>query len=102
MPDKPKKRPWFQFSLSTALVMMFVAAMLLGLNVKYLSFNFGIEANFGFPFLFYYEVGIRSRHWFFQTANLVINVCFLIVALVMVKASCEYRIHRRRGKKARP
>jgi hypothetical protein len=33
MTDAPKKRFWFQFHLSTAIVMMFVAGVLLGLNV---------------------------------------------------------------------
>jgi len=32
MDEKPKKRPWFQFQLSTAVVLMFVAAGLLWLN----------------------------------------------------------------------
>jgi len=31
-PDKPKKRPWFQFSLMTAIVVMLAASGLLGLN----------------------------------------------------------------------
>lgn len=33
MDEKPRKRPWFQFHLSTAVVLMFVAAGLLWLNM---------------------------------------------------------------------
>ncbi|MCY3021414.1 MAG: hypothetical protein NTW87_20560 [Planctomycetota bacterium] len=31
---RPKRRPWFQFHLSTAIVLMFVAAGLLWLNIR--------------------------------------------------------------------
>ena len=34
MDEKPKKRPWFQFHLSTAVVLMFVASGLLWLNLR--------------------------------------------------------------------
>ncbi|MCY3018878.1 MAG: hypothetical protein NTW87_07610 [Planctomycetota bacterium] len=34
MSDAPKKRPWLQFHLSTAVVLMFVAAGLLWLNMR--------------------------------------------------------------------
>jgi hypothetical protein len=34
MTDAPKKRPWLQFHLSTAVVLMFVAAGLMCANVR--------------------------------------------------------------------
>jgi hypothetical protein len=34
MSEQPKKRPWLQFSLATAIVMMFVASGLLWLNLR--------------------------------------------------------------------
>jgi len=34
MSDAPKRRPWFQYHLSTAIVVMFVASGLLYLNVR--------------------------------------------------------------------
>ena len=34
MDNKPKKRPWFQFHLSTAIILMFAAAGLLWLNMR--------------------------------------------------------------------
>ena len=34
MTDGPKKRPWLQFSLATAIVLMFVASGLLWLNMR--------------------------------------------------------------------
>lgn len=34
MSEQPKKRPWFQFHLSTAVALMFVAAGLLWLNMN--------------------------------------------------------------------
>jgi hypothetical protein len=33
MSDTPHKRPWFQFHLSTAMVVMLVAGLLLGANI---------------------------------------------------------------------
>ncbi|MCY3018205.1 MAG: hypothetical protein NTW87_04125 [Planctomycetota bacterium] len=33
MSEQPKKRPWFQFHLSTAVTVMFVAAAFLGTNM---------------------------------------------------------------------
>jgi len=34
MPDAPKKRPWFQIHLSTVVILMFVAAGLVGSNCR--------------------------------------------------------------------
>ena len=45
MDAKPKKRPWFQFHLSTAVVLMFVASGLLWSNLRFTEF----EVESGFP-----------------------------------------------------
>ena len=52
MNDTPKKRPWCQFHLSTAIVLMLVAGVLITLNQRH--FKFRLDANtvycmYGFP-----------------------------------------------------
>ena len=55
MNDAPKKRPWFQFSLMTAIMMMLTAGGLLGLNLlpsppKVLQVDSCAHTVYGWPF----------------------------------------------------
>jgi hypothetical protein len=60
MNDPAKKRPWFQFSLMTAIVMMLAASGLLWLNTQQNRWS----GNQGWPFS--YRVWKRTRiHGFF-------------------------------------
>ncbi|MGD0089900.1 MAG: hypothetical protein ABSE73_08260 [Planctomycetota bacterium] len=53
MSDAPKKRPWFRFHLSTAVLLMLVAGILLGLNFHVVTDGV-LYIVFGWPFQVYW------------------------------------------------
>jgi hypothetical protein len=55
MSDVPRKRPWLQFHLSTAVVLMFVAAGLLWLNIMGYRSRDEYIIEHGWPVVFYIE-----------------------------------------------
>jgi len=106
------KRPWFQFHLSTAIILMFVASGLLWLNMRPLPQptrlsppNWEIPVR-GWPLTTrYFVMTLDSEeaalmvnaggYWHWQ--NVALNVLCALVILVSVAALCEWRIHRRRS-----
>ncbi|MCY3020969.1 MAG: hypothetical protein NTW87_18285 [Planctomycetota bacterium] len=69
MNDAPKKRPWLQFHLSTAIVLMFVASGLLALNVRTLwerknSFVAWLPPEYqANPFMWEYGWPLKAYMW---------------------------------------
>ena len=99
---KSKKRPWFQIHLSTALVLMFVAGVLIKINlVRYLIFG---TVHQGWPWsykwTYYVAVEIESTHydtlwWAWLYWGLIGNVATALAILAAVAVTLEWRIRRR-------
>ena len=96
MDEKPRERPWFQYHLSTAIVLMFAAAALLWLNL-------GLREHrlYGWPFhvysydFTYYDAAIGGYHVTPTTndvAWLVANVVVCLLLLAGVGIMCERRL----------
>ncbi len=88
-----KNRPLFQFHLSTAIVLMFVAAGLLWMNLNPRRDMHHADVGYlGWPVWFHVrDLNNALFHWWRLIANLLLNV-MLLVALGVV---CEWRIRRR-------
>ena len=121
MNDPPKKRPWFQFSLMTAVVMMLTAGVLLGLNMfprvrevdlpkRHLNENVN---RYGWPFSFISErksLDGEAKGWdywtddqtFTFTAHVgIVNATYFSVdllicigVLAILGYFCEYLVRR--------
>lgn len=102
------KRPWFQFHLSTAIILMFVAAGLLWLNLnppggeRWLpGFYVGLlEPGYwsvarGWPYTCWNMYGNeRDSHVTWYYGHLTVDVVIAAGILVFVAVVCEWRIRR--------
>jgi hypothetical protein len=107
MDHSTTKRPWFQFHLSTAIILMFVASGLLGANLYeqpplYLQIPFDdLNLSRGWPWI-YYECYGRHRisgPWYNERWHLwpLLGDTAVGFATVFVTAILlEYRIRRQR------
>lgn len=109
MDEKPKKRPWFQFHLSTAVVLMFVAAGLMWLNITVFEGVLKTREpgkSRGWPFGCWGEYTWSAYHWdeLVQGPEHRVEVhcwlvlCNLVVALLIlcvVGFVCEQYIRRK-------
>ena len=109
MTDAPQERPWLQFHLSTAVVLMFVAAGLLWLNMRPLPIGAWIPAEplregaqipwHGWPLMTRYTVFTLSNeemdggYWNWQ--NCAFNALCAVVILLAVGMFCEWLLRRR-------
>jgi hypothetical protein len=98
MSDAPKKRPWFQFHLSTAVVMVFVAAGLLWLNTTSRCPDKKTYAAYGWPLGAYDRYGLLNMDGRYEKAEgwiisgLVVNVLVGLTAILVVGIVCEWQI----------
>jgi hypothetical protein len=109
MTDAPKnERPWFQFHLSTAVLMMFAAAGLLYPNVVPRIHSTNVSA-YGWPLTVYVDAanlppnvvvpvfgqspafGNHELDW----CHCYLNLLFIALTLFAVAYFCEWRIRRR-------
>jgi hypothetical protein len=121
MSEQPKKRPWLQFHLSTAVVLMFVAAGLLWANLTGRRLNPSLETAhnsaqaYGLPFEAVFRIDMDWQDRFElrsasftdveyggPTGHIIIFPvwCFLdiicaLVIVFVVAFVCERRIRRR-------
>jgi hypothetical protein len=92
MNDQPKRRPLFQFHLSTAIVLMFVAGMLLWANMYVVVIN-PSWFDSGLPLMDHkFEDDDFPLHTPF---TLPINIALNLAFLVGVAAICERLMHRK-------
>ena len=122
MSDKPKRRLW-QIHLSTAIVLMFVAGVLIFLNIsphqaeenwgKMEDFvSGGQHITYGFPRECFDDEANQMNTYFtrytnvhgfvlsiWKTNNLIIDVLFAITIFVAVTIACEWLIRRREARK---
>ncbi|MCY3021628.1 MAG: hypothetical protein NTW87_21655 [Planctomycetota bacterium] len=103
MTDAPRKRPWFQFHLSTAIVMMFVAGGLLGASIlisriESTSHFHGITMTarfYGFPLpLYKFGVAYDEPYGFVIWPLLCVDVCVWLTVLLVTGFLCEWLIRR--------
>lgn len=117
MSEQPQKRPWFQYHLSTAIVLMFVAAGLLWVNMNLplggTSYACGKHiccksTGYGFPCPFWErgyetrytgpaeaEVRTQTLYSQFYLGCLIVNIVFAGLILVGVAILCERPIRRK-------
>ena len=109
MSDAPKKRPWFQFHLSTAVIMMFVASGLLWANLREsVEFVSWARRDFlhGWPFIAHYtRMTLDSEEavlmynagdicgW--RWPGVVLNIACALGLVVVVAVVCEWPIRRK-------
>jgi hypothetical protein len=109
MDENPKKRPWFQFHLSTAVVLMFVAAILLYLNLV-VSWDspFPNWRNCGWPVVAF---RCESENWaltaitqwqivYIDWPCVAFDVLFLAAWLIAIARACERHIRNERSEMA--
>ncbi len=108
----PARRRWFQFHLSTAIVLMFVAAGLLWINVRIdpativhlpyippdsnVTFSppLGVADCRGWPWYFHMKPDVMS--WYeWHYGPLLGDAAVVLAILVAVAFLCEWRIRRR-------
>ena len=100
--DAPRKRPWFQIHLSTAVVLMVVAGGLVWANVALKSI-YGIYDSYGWPFDAFYARSNRSGGYFgiqiegLHAGPALGNLIVTLAILTAVAVGCEWWV-RRRGK----
>ena len=99
MSDAPKKRPWFQIYLSTAIMLMFVADGLVFLS----SINHTVDAaSYGFPWTFYMRwpdppYGPNGPQFSeFYYSNLAWDLAVLICVLALTGGVFEFMLRRRK------
>ncbi|MCY3020853.1 MAG: hypothetical protein NTW87_17690 [Planctomycetota bacterium] len=116
MSEQPRKRPWLQFHLSTAVVLMFVAGGILWLNMVPTGHWDGHKANgertagrmYGIPMVIVwagnsFSVDVQGRglvetlqpvrHW--EILGLLCNTIVGLVILFAVACALEWRIRRK-------
>ena len=104
MSDAPKKRPWFQYHLSTAVVVMFVASGLLWANLSEapggnLS-DWGVTVHvYGWPAKVYWVTADNTGAGFFWKergyGGLAIDAGIALAILLTVAVLCEWAVRRR-------
>lgn len=92
MSEQPKKRPWLQFHLSTLIIVMLVASLLLGVNILGWQIEEATK-----PVVVGYRPGMRVV---FINAHSTLGLPFYlrilsIPTLIGVAAFCEWLIRRR-------
>jgi hypothetical protein len=89
------KRRWFQLHLSTAVIVMFAAGLLLFLNCRKEMYGGGYYTQ-GWPGTFYYSGGYQQSLSFhlgpLEPAVLIVNVLFCLMILASLATLCELRI----------
>ena len=112
MDEKPKKRPWFQYHLSTAIVLQFEAGGLLWANmsesdtVKWYRFEFSDEPGVrhwqayqcitkGYPLSFYEQCAEGPIGSTWCLSALFKDCAFAAAALFAVAFVLEWRIRRK-------
>ena len=100
MTDPPKKLPWFQYHLSTAIVMMFVASGLLWLNMQRNHHSYG----WPLPFIAVWHVDYFSPSGPWESYEMrydpipwgiALNVVIWLAIMLGVGVFCEWLIRRR-------
>ena len=92
--NAPKKRPWLQYHLSTAVVLMFVAAGLLWLNTNPPAHNMAL----GWPLTFHdsrLDVDFMGRNCVQAVASLLADILIALTLLIAVGFYCERQIWKR-------
>lgn len=104
----PRKRAWFQLHLSTCVVLMLAAGVLMWANIQFIvDLDYGER---GWPWPYYREVYTiqyigRSRplpefdKWpepYYMIDSLVMDIGVGIAILAVIAAFCEWLIRRRR------
>ena len=105
---------WFQIHLSTAIVLMFVTAMVLGLNLHPDSPRLDVSEQYkgqprkplGWPVPWYVDsieyniAGVRVdfKQRYFDKAGLAFDLIVFVVILVSVITSLEYFLRRREAR----
>ena len=124
MSEPPRKRPWFQYHLSTAIILMFVAGGMLGLNITpqptdlyrqimtYAEQHPGKSPQFceaaplfihGWPVVACVEEGfveepkVLNYRWYMM--GFVLDAALIVAVLIGTMLFCEWRIRRRERKK---
>lgn len=113
----PKKRPWFQLHLSTCIVLMFVAGMLIWLNVtprerslvwilengrmeRFMDDRSGLEGwtGRGWPATFQAILPDETTKW--SGEGVVQDLAVVMAIIGLAGSGCEYLIRRRERKRA--
>ena len=100
MPNPPP-RMRFQFHLSTAIVMMFVAGALMWANsVKYFDYPHPMEGYRGWPVIMYYaDRPVNAQSNSFVYSMVLLNAIIALAILLAVWFLCEWLIRRRAARK---
>ena len=109
--DAPRKRPWFQIHLSTAVVLMVVAGVLVWANVRKpvvlirnsriieldrMGWPWNAESSIGGYLDQTPDQAIRNaRLRYFGTSEFYLNLITALAILTAVAVGCEYLIRRR-------
>lgn len=112
MNDAPTKRPWFQFHLSTAIIVMFAAAGLLWLNLNLMTGWTKAGPHYGFPLPFWtrwFAGWVQDRlngegkpviHTEIWWGQLCVNLLLNAMVLIAIGWFCEWLIRRKAAKAA--
>jgi hypothetical protein len=105
MSDPPRRRPWFQFHLSTAVVLMFVASGLLWASVhEYNEWEplgyWTLVSKRGWPMAYLRATRLsRGSSALFEqhmsVASLVLDIAVALAILLATAVVLEWRIRRR-------
>ena len=125
MSEKPK-RPWFRFHLLTAVLIMLLSGLFLGLNLKrhpnppfdetYQGWPLDYEHDWTYVYLSSKPTGYRKKldtnyggkyyleqkeypGWWKRPGYLYANIAFALVALIGTAFLSEYLIHRSEARK---
>ena len=110
MPEQPKKRPWFQYHLSTAYIVMLLASVLLWLNVRWYERDdptgyWTYVDERGWPFTYLHSTmglhGITVFGGFFSPLFLALNIVVSLAIVSAVAIACEWHIRRAAKKKGK-
>jgi hypothetical protein len=99
------KRPWFQYHLSTAIILMFVASGLLWLNLTESTTIWRLDdvpfsfRQWGWPFLWPHNPWAHSQPYFISPSvdyysPLIVDAAIATALLVFIAFVLEYRIRR--------
>ena len=111
MPTPPPRKR-FQFHLSTAIVMMFVAGGLIWANVHVMAYSFEGYPRYGWPYraifnnsvlvpegTHLFHVRCSDDLYFIGVARLSANALTAVALLIVVYFLCEWLIRRRAARK---
>jgi len=108
MAEAPKKRAWFQIHLSSAVVLMFVAGILIYLNIHsrtnlWVLLPGGEIPGYGWPLFVQYwifmidseEATLAGKYGYIHWQHLLIDALIALSILVVVAVLLEWRIRRK-------